>query len=52
MQSLSDLRPRQRQAGAVFAADSSGLPGDDRPPLHFGDRRAEYVAAHGDGTLS
>jgi folate-binding protein YgfZ len=51
MQSLSDLRARQRQAGAVFAAVSSGLPGDDRPPLHFGDPRAEYVAAHGTAAL-
>ncbi len=45
MQSLSALRARQRQAGALFAADSSGLPGDNRLPLHFGDPRAEYAAA-------
>ncbi len=45
MQSLSDLRTRQRQAGAVFATDSSSVPDDNRPPLHFGDRRAEYAAA-------
>ncbi len=44
MQSLSDLRTRQRQAGAVFAADSSSLPDDNRSPLHFGDPRVEYAA--------
>jgi len=46
MQSLSDLRTRQRQSGAVFAADRSSAPGDNRPPLHFGDPRAEDAAAH------
>jgi folate-binding protein YgfZ len=46
MQSLSDLRARQRQSGAVFAADSSSAVDENHPPLHFGDPRAEYVAAH------
>jgi tRNA-modifying protein YgfZ len=45
MQLLSDLRTRQREAGAVFAADSSSAPGDNRLPLHFGDPGAEYAAA-------
>lgn len=45
MQSLSDLRARQRQAGAVFAADENETFETDRAPLHFGDPSAEYAAA-------
>jgi len=46
MQSLSDLRARQRQAGALFAVDASSAADENHPPLHFGDPRAEYAAVH------
>src|SRR5580704_9612281 len=44
MQSLSALRERQRQAGAVFASDSAS-PVDAELPVHFGNPREEYAAA-------
>jgi folate-binding protein YgfZ len=44
MQSLSALRERQRQAGAVFASDSAS-PADGELPVHFGNPREEYAAA-------
>jgi folate-binding protein YgfZ len=45
MQSSSDLRNRQREAGAVFGADSSASADDPGLPLHFGNPREEYAAA-------
>ena len=47
----STVRParRQREAGAVFAADSSATD-DCRVPLHFGNPREEYSAAVSDGS--
>src|SRR5580704_17398498 len=50
MQSTSDLRSRQREAGAVFAADSSATD-DCRVPLHFGNPREEYSAAVSEAAL-
>src|SRR5580704_3540637 len=44
MQSLSALRERQRQAGAVFASDPAP-PVCGGLPLHFGNPREEYAAA-------
>jgi folate-binding protein YgfZ len=49
MQSLTDLRERQRQAGAVFPADAAT--GDDALPLHFGNPRDEYSATVGGAAL-
>jgi tRNA-modifying protein YgfZ len=45
MQSPSDLRERQRQAGAVFAAEGPAQVGEPSMPVHFGDPRVEYAAA-------
>ncbi len=45
MQSPSELRERQQQAGAVFGSEATGASGEDSPPLHFGDPRGEYAAA-------
>jgi tRNA-modifying protein YgfZ len=45
MQSSSDLRNRQQEAGAVFGADSSASADDPGLPLHFGNPREEYAAA-------
>ena len=44
MQSLSALRERQRQAGAVFASDPAS-PVDAELPVHFGNPQEEYAAA-------
>src|SRR5579862_2901066 len=42
---LSDLRERQRAAGAVFPAPSPANPGASGPPLNYGAPRDEYAAA-------
>jgi folate-binding protein YgfZ len=44
MQSLSALRERQRQAGAVFPSDPAS-PVDGDLPVQFGNPREEYAAA-------
>jgi tRNA-modifying protein YgfZ len=51
MESLLDLRERQRQAGAVFAADAATSAGDGGLPLHFGNPRDEAAAAVGAAAL-
>ena len=45
MPTTSDLRDRQREAGAIFAADPSNSIDQPGLPLHFGDPREEYAAA-------
>src|SRR5579862_2244532 len=49
MEATSDLRERQRNAGAVFADGSSGA--DGRGPLHFGNPQEEYAAAVSEAAL-
>src|SRR5580704_15430896 len=45
MPTTSYLRHRQREAGAIFAADPSNSTADPGLPLHFGNPREEYTAA-------
>ncbi len=45
MPTTSDLRDRQREAGAIFTAVPSNSTDDPGLPLHFGDPREEYAAA-------
>jgi folate-binding protein YgfZ len=50
-QSPSDLRDRQRQAGAHFDTSEHLSTAGDAPPQHFGSPRDEYVAAVGKAAI-
>jgi folate-binding protein YgfZ len=51
MQSLSDLRDRQRQAGAHFDTSEHASTAGEGPPQHFGSPRDEYSVALGKAAL-